>query len=276
MKGQTKKGLRLAAWGLAAILAVTLLPASAFAAGSRSCPQQNASDIIRMFSQQGNPFSQKNCTPSDVSNALDNACNNANVGSASDILNALKNGKGVDVNSLYKYLCPTSTPSCPTQPTNPPATPKPTAAPKPTATPKPTAAPEPTDPGSSIATELEVQMVELINAERAKVGASPLRINDEVTEIARLKSQDMIDKNYFSHTSPTYGSPFEMLKSFGVSYRTAGENIAMNRSMTSAHTALMNSEGHRKNILNPAYTSIGLGIVTNASGYLYITQMFIG
>ncbi|MPN14484.1 hypothetical protein SDC9_161811 [bioreactor metagenome] len=119
-------------------------------------------------------------------------------------------------------------------------------------------------------------MVDLINAERAKVGASPLTISAKVTEVARAKSQDMIDKGYFSHTSPTYGSPFQMLKAFGVSYRAAGENIAMNRSMESAHTALMNSEGHRKNILSTSYTSIGVGIVTDANGYLYITQMFIG
>jgi len=119
-------------------------------------------------------------------------------------------------------------------------------------------------------------MVDLINAERAKVGASPLTIDAKVTEVARLKSQDMINKGYFSHTSPTYGSPFDMLKSFGVSYRAAGENIAMNRSMTSAHTALMNSSGHRKNILSTSYSRIGVGIVSDARGYLYITQMFIG
>lgn len=318
MKGQTKKGLRLAACIAVAALVIALLPVTALAANNsfNSCPPQNASDIIRMFSQQGSPSSQKNCAPSDILSALQNAnsgaacspsdilnslgkgngnsacppsgtpsaANNSNGSAAcspSDILSALKNGKSVDVNSLYKALCPTSAPACTTKPANPAptATPKPTAAPKPTATPKPTAAPStpaPTNPGNSAASELEKQMVELINAERAKAGASPLAIDSKVTGVARAKSQDMIDKNYFSHTSPTYGSPFEMLKAFGVSYRTAGENIAMNRSMTNAHTALMNSAGHRQNILNPAYKSIGVGIVANASGYLYITQMFIG
>jgi len=123
---------------------------------------------------------------------------------------------------------------------------------------------------------LEKQMVDLINAERAKAGISALRINDKVTEVARAKSKDMIDKDYFSHTSPTYGSPFQMLTTFGVSYRAAGENIATNRSMQNAHTALMNSSGHRQNILSSSYKSIGIGIVANARGYLYITQMFIG
>ena len=119
-------------------------------------------------------------------------------------------------------------------------------------------------------------MVDLVNAERAKVGLKALIVDSKLTNMARVKSQDMITNNYFSHYSPKYGSPFDMMKTFGISYRTAGENIAMNQSMESAHTALMNSEGHRANILGASYTKIGIGIVKDSRGYLYITQDFIG
>ena len=118
----------------------------------------------------------------------------------------------------------------------------------------------------------EQKMIDLVNQERAKAGVAPLKVDLELCRVARIKSQDMKDNNYFSHTSPTYGSPFEMMKSFGISYRTAGENIAKHSSVEGAHTGLMNSEGHRKNILNPNFTHIGIGIVDNR----YYTQMFIG
>jgi uncharacterized YkwD family protein len=115
-------------------------------------------------------------------------------------------------------------------------------------------------------------MVDLVNQERAKAGVAPLKVDLELSRVARIKSQDMRDNNYFSHTSPTYGSPFDMMKSFGISYRTAGENIAKHSSVESAHAGLMNSDGHRKNILNPNFTHIGIGIVDGR----YYTQMFIG
>ena len=115
-------------------------------------------------------------------------------------------------------------------------------------------------------------MINLVNQERQKAGVAPLKVDLELSRVARIKSQDMKDKGYFSHTSPTYGSPFDMMKTFGISYRTAGENIALHNSVQSAHTGLMNSEGHRKNILNPSFTHIGIGIVDNR----YYTQMFIG
>ena len=87
----------------------------------------------------------------------------------------------------------------------------------------------------------------------------------------------MIDKNYFDHTSPTYGSPFDMMKQFGISYKSAGENIAMGQnSPKEVVTAWMNSPGHRANILNSSFTDIGVGIAKNSSGSIYWTQMFIG
>jgi|GEM_PF-2396170 len=131
------------------------------------------------------------------------------------------------------------------------------------------------DSASSLSA-LEQQMVSLVNAERTKAGVEPLKVNLELTKMARDKSQDMIDNNYFSHTSPTYGSPFDMMAKYGITYRAAGENIAMNSSVTAAHTALMNSQGHRENILNSSYTQIGIGIEQDSNGYYYISQEFIG
>ncbi len=164
---------------------------------------------------------------------------------------------------------PQPTPTPVPQPT-PAPTPKPTPAP----TPKPTPAPS-TGSGQTSGYQLsasEQKMVDLVNQERAKAGVPPLKVDLELSRVARIKSQDMRDNNYFSHTSPTYGSPFDMMKSFGISYRTAGENIAKHSSVESAHAGLMNSDGHRKNILNPNFTHIGIGIVDGR----YYTQMFIG
>lgn len=121
----------------------------------------------------------------------------------------------------------------------------------------------------------EQQLVNLINSERVKAGLSPLTVDIKLAQVARTKAQDMIDNNYFSHTSPTYGSPFDMMKSFGITFKSAGENIAINSSVQKAHVAFMNSEGHRANILNSSFTHVGIGIVSNR-GSLYISEMFIG
>ena len=121
------------------------------------------------------------------------------------------------------------------------------------------------------------EVVDLVNVERTKRGLSSLTLDSKVSNVATIKSQDMINKNYFDHNSPTYGSPFDMMKQFGVSYRAAGENIAMGqRSPKEVVTAWMNSEGHRKNILNSSFTKIGVGVAQKSNGTLYWTQMFIG
>ncbi|MCY7839948.1 CAP domain-containing protein [Bacillus spizizenii] len=120
----------------------------------------------------------------------------------------------------------------------------------------------------------EKKVVELTNAERQKQGLKPLQIDETLSKSARAKSQDMKDKNYFDHQSPTYGSPFDMMKSFGISYKTAGENIAKGqKTPEEVVKAWMNSEGHRKNILNSNFTHIGVGYVE--SGNIW-TQQFIG
>ncbi|WP_010248803.1 SafA/ExsA family spore coat assembly protein [Acetivibrio cellulolyticus] len=122
----------------------------------------------------------------------------------------------------------------------------------------------------------ENEVIRLVNAERAKAGLQPLTQNWQLSRVARYKSQDMIDKGYFSHTSPTYGSPFKMMESFGIRYSAAGENIAMGQqSPTEVMNAWMNSPGHRNNILSPSFTQIGVGLAKDKNGRMYWTQMFI-
>lgn len=153
----------------------------------------------------------------------------------------------------------------PSQPTQPNETPSQPQQPKPT----------PSTPASN--SGFEQQVVELVNQERAKAGLKPLTYDAQLSQVARLKSQDMRDKNYFSHTSPTYGSPFDMMRNYGVSYRTAGENIAAGQSTPAQVVqAWMNSPGHRANILNSQYTHIGVGYAQGGSYGYYWTQMFIG
>lgn len=177
---------------------------------------------------------------------------------------------------------PTPTPAPEPKPTPTPApapapapTPAPAPAPTPTPAPEPTPTPvvqPPTDTNNEKHTlsATEIQMIQMVNEERAKAGVKPLEVDVNLAYVARVKSKDMHDNNYFSHTSPTYGSPFDMMRSFGISYRGAAENIAKSYSLQSAHTGLMNSEGHRRNILNPNLTHIGIGIYNG-----YYTQMFI-
>ena len=122
----------------------------------------------------------------------------------------------------------------------------------------------------------ELEVFNLINKERTNQGLQALKNDNEVQRVARIKAQDMVNNGYFSHQSPTYGSPFDMLKSFGISYRSAGENIAGNSSNSGAVTAWMNSSGHRANILNSSYNYTGIGVVSSAKyGKMYV-QMFIG
>lgn len=119
-------------------------------------------------------------------------------------------------------------------------------------------------------------MVELVNRERQQAGLQPLKVDSRLVRLARQKSQDMVDKGYFGHNSPTYGSPFEMMKDAGVSYRYAGENIAGAGTVARAHAGLMNSTGHRANILNPNFTHIGIGVASGSPYGKIFTQMFIG
>ncbi|MEC3470737.1 CAP domain-containing protein [Bacillus tropicus] len=121
--------------------------------------------------------------------------------------------------------------------------------------------------------EFEQRVVELTNAERAKQGLPALKIDTELSKVARIKSEDMQKNNYFDHNSPTYGSPFDMMKKFGISYTSAGENIAQGqRTPEEVVQAWMNSAGHRANILNNGFTHIGVGYIESGN---YWTQQFI-
>lgn len=120
----------------------------------------------------------------------------------------------------------------------------------------------------------EEEVIRLVNERRKEAGLTELKTDWELSRIARYKSQDMRQNGYFSHTSPTYGTPFEMIKAFGLSYKTAGENIAYGqRTPQEVMNAWMNSPGHRANILNAGFTRIGVGYEPNGN---YWTQMFIG
>lgn len=165
--------------------------------------------------------------------------------------------------SYYHFMTGRTTP---TQPTPAPQQPAPQ---------QPAPAPQQPDQTSGL-TAAEQQMLNLVNQERAKAGLAPLKADLQLTKLARMKSQDMIAKNYFSHQSPTYGSPFDMMRKYGVTYRTAGENIAGNGSVPGAHTALMNSSGHRANILGSQFTHVGIGIVPGGRYGMMFTQMFVG
>lgn len=156
------------------------------------------------------------------------------------------------------------------QPTTPDETTQPQETQPPAENPKP-----PVEPDTSLSA-MEQQMVNQVNQERSKNNLNPLAVEPELTRMARVKAQDMVDNDYFSHNSPTYGSPFDMMDQFGIQYLTAGENLALNATVAKAHQALMNSSGHRKNILNPNFTHIGIGIKKKDSNSYIFVQAFIG
>lgn len=115
------------------------------------------------------------------------------------------------------------------------------------------------------------EVASLVNQERSKQGLAPLVLDGKLSNVAQTKAKDMVERNYFSHTSPTYGSPFDMLKQFGISYSAAGENIAEGQSSPQeVMNDWMNSTGHRENILSSKYDKIGVGYYQGAW-----VQMFI-
>lgn len=122
----------------------------------------------------------------------------------------------------------------------------------------------------------EQQVVDLANKERAAAGLSALKVNTKLAGMAEKKAEDLRDNHYFDHNSPVYGSPFDMMRQFGISYQSAGENIAKGqRTPEEVMNGWMNSPGHRANILNSSYTEIGVGYVTDGNGTGYWVQEFI-
>ncbi len=160
------------------------------------------------------------------------------------------------------------------------STPEPVPAPKPGPAPQPQPQPEPTptpapQPVPSGLTAEEQQMFNLVNKERTAAGLKPLELDMRLVQQARLKSQDMSKLGYFDHYSPTYGSPFDQMKKAGITYRAAGENLAGAPTVQMAHEGLMNSPGHRANILNSMFTHVGIGVASSSKYGLLFTQMFI-
>ena len=146
--------------------------------------------------------------------------------------------------------------------------PAPTPAPVPTPTPAPVPAPTTNATSSAIPiitalTADEQKMVNMINQERIAAGVSPLKVDLRLASVGRTKANDMKTNNYFSHTSPTYGSPWAMMKLAGLPVGWAGENIGKTQSVESAMAGFMNSPGHKANILDPRFTHVGIGIAGN-------------
>lgn len=134
----------------------------------------------------------------------------------------------------------------------------------------PAANPQAEQPGA--ASQFAQQVLQLVNAQRTKAGLGSLSMDDKLSNMAMVKAQDMIQNNYFDHNSPTYGSPFDMMRQFQITYRSAGENIAKGQSSPEqVMNDWMNSPGHRANILNSSFTKLGCAYYNGAW-----VQEFIG
>jgi uncharacterized protein YkwD len=122
--------------------------------------------------------------------------------------------------------------------------------------------------------ELEARMLEMVNEERRAAGLSPLAPDPEMTEVARRHSADMFARGYFAHVTPEGADPFDRARAAGLSFRTAGENLALAPTLRIAHTGLMNSPGHRANILRPEFGRLGVGVMDGGARGLMVTQNF--
>ncbi|MFP5501688.1 MAG: CAP domain-containing protein, partial [Candidatus Sericytochromatia bacterium] len=156
-------------------------------------------------------------------------------------------------------------------------TPMPTATPTqaPTATPTPAPTPTPTTGLDAERQAIADRVLELCNIERAAAGVPPLVASSPLDLVATFRSEDMATRNYFSHTDPDGNSPFYHIQQAGISYRTAGENIAYGyRTPEDVVEGWMTSEGHRKNILSASFGKLGVGYALNSDGRPYWTQLF--
>lgn len=264
---------------LSFVLAVTILTASAASASALSCPFT----VTDCFNKAG-------CAPDGcgVLNGVAAICRTT--GSClDDLLSRFIQCRDHHTLPLIpSVIAPTEAPAiAPTEAVTEMPTQSATEAPAPLPTDSPDDAPAVTpaevpteapadEPDEEVyhLNEYEQKVAELINDIRRSNGLGTLSINTQLSRVARVKAQEMHDKRYFDHNSPTYGTPFEMMRSFGVRYRTAGENIAMGyRTPQAVVDGWMNSDGHRANILNPNFTEIGMGYVADGA---YWSQMFIG
>ncbi len=182
------------------------------------------------------------------------------------------------VGAAASYYLKSAGTAAPAPTKSPVPSPKPSnAAPKPSTVPKSSIVPSPATSAlpSGISAE-DSKLLELVNKARAEAGVGPLQFDMELMKVARLKAQDMVNKGYFSHDSPTYGSPFDMMRQFDIAFRYAGENIAGNQSVEGAFNAWMGSSGHKANILNANFGYTGIGIVSSPTYGKILVQQFIG
>lgn len=176
---------------------------------------------------------------------------------------------------------PTQAPQQTLQPTTAPTvrptivpTARPTAVP--TARPAATKAPSSDDDYTTVSVSMQEQTAwNLMNQDRIANGLSALPLDAELCRLARLKSEDMRDNNYFAHESPTYGRAADMLKAFGYSYKAVGENIAHHATVEKSEAAFMSSDGHRRNILSSSWAKVGIGVAIDRNGFVYLTQLFV-
>jgi uncharacterized protein YkwD len=126
----------------------------------------------------------------------------------------------------------------------------------------------------SVDQEAEAKMLTLVNAERVQAGVKPLAMDPVLVEVARAKSRDMWERSYFAHNDPDGTTPMERMVAAGVRARYMGENLALARTTERAHEGLMNSEGHRRNILDPEFSKVGIGVVDGGIYGMMFTQEF--
>jgi uncharacterized protein YkwD len=122
--------------------------------------------------------------------------------------------------------------------------------------------------------DLETQMLEMVNEERKKEGLHPLKADNEMRIVARKHSDDMFQRGYFSHLTPEGKTPSARMRADNVKFFSSGENLALGQTLTICHNSLMNSPGHRANILHPAYGRLGIGILDGGMRGLMVTQNF--
>lgn len=187
-------------------------------------------------------------------------------------------GTDQDENGTNSPVAPTFAPGAATsQPTGTPVvTPAPTSAVKPTEKPAATKTPSMVDDYNTNSVSAQEQIAyNLLNNDRNANGLASLPLDPVLSELARIKSNDMRDKKYFAHESPTYGNASSMLKTFGYSFSAVGENIAHHANVEKSQAAFMSSQGHRKNILSSSWAKVGIGVSIDAQGYVYVTQLFV-
>ncbi len=235
------------------------------ASAAPSCSQKStcAGNTACANSQQS--CAQNNCLKNGTICTVQLNCSNGSCSSYNDYVNAL-------LKSMTNGSCSQPTLSSSKAPSTSSKAPSSSSSNSGT-----TSSKAPSASSGSSYSSFQNQVLALVNQQRAANGLKALSMDSALTKTATLKSQDMAKLGYFDHTSPTYGSPFDMMKQFGITYRAAGENIAMGQ--TSPQQVMqdwMNSPGHRANILNSSFTKLGVGIAQNSSGQYYWTQQFIG